>query len=810
MKFIFSLVSGLMCLCLTLNLHAQIQTRQAYGTPLTNERSVATASDLFTQLPERAPENQLVDDNITEFQLMALNVESLTELKARAAGQLELEIPGSRGSMTLRLERAYPLSVNFRLRTASGRIANQSEAGIHYRGRVVGRNGSHVALSLLDGELTGLIAGADGQNLVLGKLREDDRNATTYILYQDDPVFASQELDCATEDTNVDYLPEMLEMPATPRSVSNNCVGVYFEVDYNIYQEKGINTAGYVTAAFNEVAALYAASNVDLTISEIFVWDTPSPYGGTSSGTLLTQFQQHRPSFNGDVAQLLSYSASGGIAVLNGLCHPISAARMSFSSIGSNFQTVPTYSWTIMVIAHELGHLLGSQHTHACVWNGNGTAIDGCAGFTEGSCPNPGNPSNGGNIMSYCHLTGAGINFNVGFGTQPASVIFNTINAASCIAGNTCGGNPPPPPPPPTDECEDYVVVLELTLDHFGMETTWTLEDENQQVLASGGPYGKKLSGTVIRDTFCLVEDCYVFRLEDEDDDGICCEYGEGGYLLTGPDGEILAEGAEFEDAEVTDFCLPDGEPPVSNEECIELNFNEYPVISYGMSQDVGQHTVSNSGNTLEIRNNAWKGVELAYDITPETILEFDFRSTIEGEIHGIGFDDNLGISPEFTFRLHGTQTWGNGDFDNYADNGQWQHYVIPVGDYLSGEASYLFFSADHDLGARNGNSFYQNVRIYESEPCDGNSQSLPASVTGQLEESISVSPNPAGESLQLRSITAGTYEIVSTTGQQIATGQAGEGSTAINVTNLSPGAYFLRFTATDGNMKTLRFTRAN
>jgi hypothetical protein len=97
-----------------------------------------------------------------------------------------------------------------------------------------------------------------------------------------------------------------------------------------------------------------------------------------------------------------------------------------------------------MVITHEMGHLIGSRHTHACVWNGNNTAIDGCAGSTEGTCSLPGNPPEGGTIMSYCHITGVGINFNLGFGSQPGNVIRNTVNGSgNCLT--PCDGEPPEP-----------------------------------------------------------------------------------------------------------------------------------------------------------------------------------------------------------------------------------------------------------------------------------------------------------------------------------------------------------------------------
>jgi hypothetical protein len=89
-----------------------------------------------------------------------------------------------------------------------------------------------------------------------------------------------------------------------------------------------------------------------------------------------------------------------------------------------------------MVITHEMGHLMGSRHTHACVWNGNNTAIDGCSGATEGGCALPGIPASGGTIMSYCHQQSVGINFNLGFGPQPAAFILNIFNTATCYTGS--------------------------------------------------------------------------------------------------------------------------------------------------------------------------------------------------------------------------------------------------------------------------------------------------------------------------------------------------------------------------------------
>ncbi|MBL0100266.1 MAG: hypothetical protein IPP49_09630 [Saprospiraceae bacterium] len=122
-------------------------------------------------------------------------------------------------------------------------------------------------------------------------------------------------------------------------------------------------------------------------VSEIVIWTQPSPYSSTSSIGMLNAFTAYRQGFNGDLAQLLSFQASGGVAYVDGICRSNPDYSMGYAGIGSTYQNVPTYSWTVEVCAHEFGHLFGSQHTHACVWNGNNTAIDGCYA-PEGSCSN--------------------------------------------------------------------------------------------------------------------------------------------------------------------------------------------------------------------------------------------------------------------------------------------------------------------------------------------------------------------------------------------------------------------------------------
>ncbi|RMG15754.1 MAG: hypothetical protein D6728_00050, partial [Cyanobacteria bacterium J055] len=68
---------------------------------------------------------------------------------------------------------------------------------------------------------------------------------------------------------------------------------------------------------------------------------------------------------------------------------------------------------------------------------------------------------------------------------------------------------------------------------------------------------------------------------------------------------------------------------------------NNFSLTSYSNQDIAPSLTISPDMTQVEISGNSWKKVDLGngYTITENTILEFDFQSTAEGEIHGIGFD---------------------------------------------------------------------------------------------------------------------------------------------------------------------------
>lgn len=397
-----------------------------------------TVSLFDAQAPDRA-----VQQAVLGAQALRLDAGALTSLMRMRPEAIEFVLPTPEGLVAFELIRAEVQTPDFRVVTSEsdGKAVDVKE-GLHYRGIVQGDENSLAAFSFFDNEVMGLYADAAHGNQVLGRL-DVPGNSLNYVLYADSKLRAPNPFSCQMiepDDVGVGEAPHGVEVLAV-----NGCVRVYIEADYELYQNKGsvTNTVNYLNGAFNQVATLYTNETISTEVSEVYVWTTPDSYSNSSSSTALNQFRSLRTSFNGNIAHLASLGGNnlGGVAYLDVLCN--NSYRYAYSNISSSYQTVPTYSWTVMVMTHEMGHNLGSNHTQWCGWSGG--ALDNCY-TTEGGCsPGPA-PVGGGTIMSYCHLTSYGINLANGFGTQPGNKIRSEVSTATCLSatcstggGTSCG-----------------------------------------------------------------------------------------------------------------------------------------------------------------------------------------------------------------------------------------------------------------------------------------------------------------------------------------------------------------------------------
>jgi hypothetical protein len=147
----------------------------------------------------------------------------------------------------------------------------------------------------------------------------------------------------------------------------------------------------------------------------------------------------------------------------------------------------------------------------------------------------------------------------------------------------------------------------------------------------------------------------------------------------------------------------------------IVMNFNSHLVTSYSNQDSGGTATVEDSGATLKLSGNTWKKVDLVYPVQATTVLEFDYKSTQQGEMQGMGFDnDNSQPSNSgYVFQVYGTQTVGNQTYRNYSGTA-WTHYVIPVGQHYTGTMNQVVFANDHDVTNATATSYFRNVTITE------------------------------------------------------------------------------------------------
>ena len=193
------------------------------------------------------------------------------------------------------------------------------------------------------------------------------------------------------------------------------------------------------TAAIDYILALYGANsfilerdcNTRLRMNYIRTFDSaddlynePDPLG-----PFRNEWNANQTSVTRDLAQLLTGRRDlpyGGVAWLNAACtnYGYSVSGYMIGSFADSTQANPG-NWDIIVSTHEIGHNIGTLHTH-------NYGIDTCA---SGAVQR-------GTIMSYCHVvSGATSNIDLRFHRGTAEVVVGwEVNNAPCLASD-CNSN---------------------------------------------------------------------------------------------------------------------------------------------------------------------------------------------------------------------------------------------------------------------------------------------------------------------------------------------------------------------------------
>lgn len=180
----------------------------------------------------------------------------------------------------------------------------------------------------------------------------------------------------------------------------------------------------------------------------------------------------------------------------------------------------------------------------------------------------------------------------------------NLVSAQLTLAGST----------------NDNLSTLTVTTDEWPAETYWELLDGNGTALYTGGNSGI-FNGTLATGAYTgqltpythqlalPTDGCFEFVIYDLFGDGICCDYGEGSYVIIDPAGNVILEGAQFENIENKPFELSGGTDINDNASlinysgpsgdfCFETAFQ--PIVSV---QNLGVNEITSAD--IEARNGA-------------------------------------------------------------------------------------------------------------------------------------------------------------------------------------------------------------
>ena len=231
--------------------------------------------------------------------------------------------------------------------------------------------------------------------------------------------------------------------------------------------------------------------------------------------------------------------------------------------------------------------------------------------------------------------------------------------------------------------------------------------------------------------------------------------------------------------------------PACPADACLDYDFGG--IVAYDAADnDNGTATVT--GNEVLITGNGWKAIPVNYTFTGSTVISFEFRSTLQGEIHEVGFDNDLIFAPDHRIVVYGNQGYA-GTFSNatYTGSGNWETFTVPAN--FTGTFQYLVLTADDDATG-NGISEFRNIQIFEDNNANLVCDATPACAGVDLDINFDGFP------------TQTSWEITDASGTVVATSGGTVYGSNLATTNLSlpnivclpDGCYDLTFSDALGN----------
>ena len=106
------------------------------------------------------------------------------------------------------------------------------------------------------------------------------------------------------------------------------------------------------------------------------------------------------------------------------------------------------------------------------------------------------------------------------------------------------------------EETENSTISIQVTLDDYGTETIFAIEDADGYEISTWGPFEDGQAGQVITEEIDLPRGAYTFVIHDGYGDGICCDEGNGRWNLSKDGTQIKSSDGKFGYFEEYDFAI--------------------------------------------------------------------------------------------------------------------------------------------------------------------------------------------------------------------------------------------------------------
>ena len=418
--------------------------------------SVAGAGSLLTPVTPAPPS---LPRGVARGRTLALGRTALAELRTRTTAVVPDFPLGGDATVELELRRFEPFAPGARVEAVDGRgvRAVKLPDHVYFTGTVRGEPDSRVVLIAARDHVRGFVA-ARGTVYPFGPDRRGRHRS--YALRDVDPTAYPRPGAFCANDLHRDQVDSLLVNRSARVAAGLEPPPIAYTSSGLVQADAAIETDHELWARFGSdaqtldyLASLAAASSaiderdvgVRLSFSYVRLWPTASdPWSATAPDQQLAEVRNYWTNPANDMDAIAGPHAlvhfisgkavQGGIAYIGSVCDP----RYFFgvSQVYGHFDlSDPTQIWDVLVVTHEIGHNLGTPHTHCY-----SPPVDECYD-QEANCYAGPVVCSRGTIMSYCHLSCGGLpDIDLVFGDVVSAEIRSTVATASCLTpAGDCG-----------------------------------------------------------------------------------------------------------------------------------------------------------------------------------------------------------------------------------------------------------------------------------------------------------------------------------------------------------------------------------